>query len=194
METLKRIDAIFDIERGINGLTAEQRLRAPREQSAGLLAGLESWMRAERAKLSRHADVAKAIDSMLTRWPAFTRFLDDGRICLANIAAERALRGLPLGTKSWLFAGSERGAERAAVMYTLIQTCLCRSRHRQVYADRRTMPNGSGSNPSLGRNRAASNGLHLTAIRHSLSSTARLGRRADGRLVESGLASRVDTA
>jgi hypothetical protein len=59
---------------------------------------------------------------MLTRWPAFTRFLDDGRICLTNNAAERALRGLALERKSWLFAGSERGAERAAVMYTLIQT------------------------------------------------------------------------
>ena len=79
-------------------------------------------MRAERAKLSRHAAVAKAIDYMITRWPAFTRFLADGRICLSNNAAERALRGLALGRKSWLFAGSERGAERAAVMYTLIQT------------------------------------------------------------------------
>jgi hypothetical protein len=79
-------------------------------------------MRAERAKLSRHNAVAKAIDYMLTRWPAFTRFLEDGRICLTNNAAERALRGLALGRKSWLFAGSERGAERAAVMYTLIQT------------------------------------------------------------------------
>jgi transposase len=59
---------------------------------------------------------------MLTRWPAFARFLEDGRICLTNNAAERALRGLALGRKSWLFAGSERGAERAAVMYTLIQT------------------------------------------------------------------------
>src|SRR5208282_5965574 len=65
---------------------------------------------------------AKAIDYMLTRWQAFTRFLDDGRICLSNNAAERALRGLSLGRKSWLFAGSERGADRAAVMYTLIQT------------------------------------------------------------------------
>ena len=79
-------------------------------------------MRAERAKLSRHAAIAKAIDYMLTRWPAFTRVLEDGRICLSNNAAERALRGLALGRKSWLFAGSERGAERAAVMYTLIQT------------------------------------------------------------------------
>jgi hypothetical protein len=59
---------------------------------------------------------------MLTRWPAFARFLENGRICLTNNAAERALRGLALGRKSWLFAGSERGAERAAVMYTLIQT------------------------------------------------------------------------
>jgi hypothetical protein len=57
---------------------------------------------------------------MFTRWEAFTRFLDDGRICLSNNAAERALRGLALGRKSGLFPGSERGAERAAFMYTLI--------------------------------------------------------------------------
>ena len=74
------------------------------------------------SELSRHASAAKAIDYMLKRWPAFTGFLRDGRICLSNNAAERALRGLALGRKSWLFAGSERGAERAAVMYTLIQT------------------------------------------------------------------------
>jgi hypothetical protein len=63
---------------------------------------------------------------MLKRWPAFTAFLRDGRICLTNNAAERALRGLALGRKAWLFAGSPRGAERAAVMYTLIGTAkLC---------------------------------------------------------------------
>src|ERR1700735_144411 len=92
------------------------------KRSVVLVTALEDWMRAERAKLSRHAEVAKAIDYMLTRWPAFTGFLDDGRICLSNNSAERALRGLALGRKSWLFAGSERGAERAAIMYTLIQT------------------------------------------------------------------------
>ena len=79
-------------------------------------------MRKERAKLSRHNDVAKAMDYMLKRWSTFARFLDDGRICLTNNAAERALRGIALGRKSWLFAGSDRGGERAAVMYTLIQT------------------------------------------------------------------------
>ncbi len=59
---------------------------------------------------------------MLKRWPAFTRFLDDGRICLTNNAAERALRGIALGRRAWLFAGSDRGGERAAAMYTLIAT------------------------------------------------------------------------
>ena len=122
LEAVKRIDPIFDIERDINGLSAEERLAARRLRSAPLVAALEEWMRAERAKLSRHNAVAKAIDYMLTRWPAFARFLDDGRICLTNNAAERALRGLALGRKSWLFAGSACGAERAAIMYTLIQT------------------------------------------------------------------------
>ena len=93
-----------------------------RERVAPLVADLEAWMRAERAKLSRHAEVAKAMNYMLKRWATFTRFLDDGRICLTNNAAERALRGIALGRKSWLFAGSDRGGERAAVMYTLIQT------------------------------------------------------------------------
>ena len=79
-------------------------------------------MRVERAKLSRHAEVARAMDYMLKRWAAFARFLDDGRVCLTNNAAERELRGIALGRKSWLFAGSDRGGERAAVMYTLIQT------------------------------------------------------------------------
>jgi transposase len=122
LEAVTRIDAIFDVERDINGASAEERLRVRRETSAPLVAALEAWLRAERAKLSRHAAIAKAIDYMLTRWPAFARFLDDGRICLTNNAAERALRGLALGRKSWLFAGSQRGAERAALMYTLIQS------------------------------------------------------------------------
>jgi hypothetical protein len=59
---------------------------------------------------------------ILKRWDRFARFIDDGRICLTNNAAERALRGFALGRKSWLFAGSERGADRAAVMATLIMT------------------------------------------------------------------------
>ncbi|MDG4895610.1 IS66 family transposase [Mesorhizobium sp. WSM4976] len=121
-ETVKRIDLLFDVERDINGMAAEQRLAVRSERAAPLVADLEEWLRGERAKLSRHAPVAQAIDYMLKRWAGFTRFLEDGRICLTNNAAERALRGLALGRKSWLFAGSDRGADRAAIMYTLIGT------------------------------------------------------------------------
>ncbi|MEI6644249.1 MAG: transposase [Novosphingobium sp.] len=74
------------------------------------------------ARLSRNHDLAKAINYMLRRWNAFTRFLDDGRVCLTNNAAERALRCVPLGRKAWLFCGSDRGGQRAALIYTLIQT------------------------------------------------------------------------
>ena len=122
LEAVTRIDALFDIEREINGQPAWHRLAVRRERSAPLVAELETWMRAERAKLSRHSAVARAMDYMLKRWDAFTRFLDDGRICLTNNAAERALRGIALGRRSWLFAGSDRGGVRAAVMYTLIGT------------------------------------------------------------------------
>jgi len=122
LEAVKRIDLIFDIEREINGRPAAERLAIRQDRSARLVRDLKEWMGKERARLSRHADVAKAMDYMLKRWPAFTRFLDDGRICLTNNAAERALRGIALGRKAWLFAGSDRGGDRAALMYTLIQT------------------------------------------------------------------------
>jgi transposase len=122
LEAVRRMDAIFAIEREINGLPAGERLSVRQERSLELVRDLEAWMRTERAHLSRHADVAKAMDYMLKRWAAFTRFLDDGRICLTNNAAERALRGIALGRKAWLFAGSDRGGERAALMLTLIQT------------------------------------------------------------------------
>lgn len=121
-EAVKKFDAIFAHERASNGQSAERRLAHRREHVAPLVEDLHAWMQAERTKLSRHADPAKAMDYMLRRWDAFTRFLDDGRICISNNAAERALRGVALGRKAWLFAGSERGGERAALMYTLIQT------------------------------------------------------------------------
>jgi transposase len=122
LEAVKRIDALFDIERETNGLSAEERLRVRRERSAPLVAALEAWLREQRSRLSRSSSVIEPIDYMLRRWDRFVRFIDDGRICLTNNAAERALRGFALGRKSWLFAGSDRGADRAAVMATLITT------------------------------------------------------------------------
>jgi len=122
VEAVRRIDAIFDAERAINGMPAEQRLAVRQAELARLVIDLELWMRDARAKMSRHADVARAMDYMLKRWSTFSRFLEDGRICLTNNAAERALRGVALGRKAWLFAGNDRGGERAAVMYSLIIT------------------------------------------------------------------------
>jgi len=122
IEAVSRIDALFDVEGGVVGQSPAARLAARQELSAPLAAAFEKWLRFERAKLSRHDDLAVAMDYMLTRWLAFIRFFDDGRICLTNNAAERALRGIALGRKSWLFAGSDRGGRRAAMMYSLIVT------------------------------------------------------------------------
>lgn len=122
IEAIKRIDALFAIERDINGLSSEQRLSVRAERSRPLLTDLATWLRGERRRLSSQNDTAKAIDYSLKRWPALTRFLDDGRLCISNNAAERALRGIAVGRHNWTFAGSDEGGRRAAAIYTLIET------------------------------------------------------------------------
>jgi transposase len=122
IEVVRRIDALFEVERSINGKSAEERRAVRQERSKPLVEELQVYMREQRAKLSRGHDLAKAIDYILKRWTAFTLFLDDGRACLSNNAAERALRGIALGRKSWMFCGSDRGGQRAAAMYSLIVT------------------------------------------------------------------------
>jgi transposase len=122
LEENARRKAAGKIERPLNGKGADQRKAVRQALSAPLVADLKAYMIEQRAKLSRGHDLAKAMDYILTRWAAFTRFLDDGRVCLSNNAAERALRGIALGRKSWLFCGSDRGGQRAAAMYSLIVT------------------------------------------------------------------------
>ena len=122
LEAVQRIDALFDIERDINGHGAEARRTTRQALSAPLVADLHRWLGEQRTRLARGNEVARAIDYLLKRWTAFTRFLDDGRICISNNAAERALRGIALGRRSWLFCGSDRGGQRAAVMYSLMVT------------------------------------------------------------------------
>ena len=122
IEIVRRIDTLFAIERDINGKSPEERLAVRQSYSRPLVEALESYMREQLAKLSRSHDLAKAIQYMLKRWHAFTLFLNDGRVCLSNNAAERGLRGIALGRKSWLFCGSDRGGTRAAAMYSLIIT------------------------------------------------------------------------
>jgi transposase len=123
LEAVQKLDALFEIERTINGRSAEDRLAVRQALSAPLMDELHAWLTAQLAKLSRHHDLAKACLYILRRWDGFTRFLTDGRVCLTNNAAERALRCVPLGRKAWLFCGSDRGGQRAAIVYSLIQTC-----------------------------------------------------------------------
>jgi transposase len=122
IEVVRRIDALFAIERSINGKSAAERQAIRQELSKPLVGGLQVYIREQRAKLSRGHDLARAIDYILKRWVAFTLFLDDGRVCLSNNAAERALRGIALGRRSWMFCGSDRGGQRAAALYSLIVT------------------------------------------------------------------------
>ena len=122
LEAVQKIDALFDIERAINGKGPAERVAVRQELSAPLMTELHVWLEEQVAKLSRSHDLTKAINYMLRRWPAFSRFLNDGRMCISNNAAERALRCVPLGRKAWLFCGSDRGGQRAAILYTLIQS------------------------------------------------------------------------
>ena len=122
LEAVQRIDALFDIDCSINGLSAEQSLAARQASSAPLVADLQTWMGTQRAKLSGGNEVAKAMDYMLKRWAAFAPFLEDVPICLTNNATERALRCIALVRKSSQFAGSDRGGQRTAIIYSLIVT------------------------------------------------------------------------
>jgi transposase len=121
-EAVERIDALFAIEREINGMTPQERVRGRQERSRPLVVALQAWLREQRARVSNNSETGKAIDYSLKRWPAFMRFLDDGRLCMSNNAAEREVRAVAIGRKNWTFAGSDEGGRRAAAIYTLIAT------------------------------------------------------------------------
>jgi transposase len=121
-EAVRRIDELFAIERDINGKPAEERLAVRAERAKPLVLELEAWLRVQHARVSPKSETGKAIAYALNQWKALTRFLGDGRICLSNNAAERALRGVAVGRRNWTFAGSDRGGERAAAIYTLVET------------------------------------------------------------------------
>ena len=88
-EAVRRIDELFEIERAISGASPEARLAIRRERSKPLVLALEAWLREQRERVSTKIEIAKAINYSLNRWPSFTRFLDDGRICVSNNTAER---------------------------------------------------------------------------------------------------------
>jgi transposase len=122
-EALQRIAALYAIEATIRGQLPDVRLAARRARSAPLFTNLRAWLEKTQARISGKSDFAgAAVRYTLTRWTALTLVLRDGRACLDNNAAERAMRPMTLGRKNWLFAGSDAGGERAATIYSLTET------------------------------------------------------------------------
>jgi transposase len=121
-EAVRRIGELYAIEREIRGRSPDLRRQVRQSRARPLLDAMKTWMQHSLGQLSRKSDVAAAIRYALTLWDALVRYVDDGRIEIDNSAAERALRSVALGRKNYLFAGSDRGGERAAVLYALIGT------------------------------------------------------------------------
>ncbi len=121
-EALQRIAALYAVEALIRGESAEIRLKVRTERSEPLFTDFRKWLDTTLSRVSGRSEMAKAIRYALTRWDALTLVLRDGRACIDNNAAERSMRPMTLGRKNWLFAGSDSGGERAAVIYTLTET------------------------------------------------------------------------
>ena len=87
-----------------------------------LIAKFRDWLDATLPRLSRRSELAVAIRYALARWETLARYIGDGRLEIDSNAAEHALRGIAVGRKNWLFAGSDQGGHRAATIYSLIET------------------------------------------------------------------------
>jgi transposase len=132
-DALEQIGELFAIEREISGRTPEQRLTVRRQRSLPLLDALKLFLDTALARISRKSSLAQAIRYATTRWEPLSRFTGDGRLELSNNAAERAIRPLSLGRKNYLFAGSDTGGQRAAVIYTLIETARMNGLDPEAY-------------------------------------------------------------
>lgn len=121
-EALDRIGALYGIEAGHRGKPPDERQRGREQQSLPLLDDLKAWLETTLPKLSGKSDLAAAMRYALNRWDALRRYAHDGRTEIDNNAAERSIRGIALGRKNYLFAGSDAGGERAAAIYSLIET------------------------------------------------------------------------
>jgi transposase len=119
-EAVERIGRLYQIESEIRGRSPDERRQVRSDRARPLLAALHEWLKASFTRLSRKSETAGAIHYALSRWPALVRYCDDGHIEIDNNAAERALRVVALGRKNYLFAGSDTGGERAAVIYSLL--------------------------------------------------------------------------
>ncbi len=122
-EALQRIGELYAIEAEVRCCSAEQRLAARKARAAPLMQSLYDWIQQQMKTLSRHSDTAKAFAYLLKQWDALNVYCSNGWVEIDNNIAENALRGVAVGRKNWMFAGSDSGGEHAAVLYSLIGTC-----------------------------------------------------------------------
>jgi hypothetical protein len=132
-EALERIGTLYTVEQTIRGQPPDERRRVRQARAAPAAQDLREWMRGTLPKLSGRSDLAAAMRYALARWDSLVRYLDDGHLAIDNNAAERALRGVALGRKNYLFAGSDRGGERAAEAYSLIESAALNELNPQAY-------------------------------------------------------------
>jgi len=132
-EALERIATLFAVEKQIIGRDPETRRTVRQQHAVPLLAALHNFLDGALAKISGKSTLAKAIRYSLSRWAQLTRYTTDGTMEMTNNAAERAIRPLALGRKNWLFAGSDSGGDRAATMYTIIQTARLNGLDPEAY-------------------------------------------------------------
>jgi transposase len=132
-EALDRIQALYAIEEQIRGRPPDERRAVRHARTVPLLDQLREWLAATLAKVSAKSEIASAINYSLKRWAALTRYCDNGLLEIDNNAAERALRGPVLSRKNFLFAGADSGGERAAAMYTLLETAKLQGLNPEAY-------------------------------------------------------------
>ena len=129
----ERIARLYGVETEIRGRPPDERSRIRQARAGPELEGLFAWLHVTLTTLSRKSELAVAIRYALSRWPALTRYRDDGRLEIDNNAAERSLRAVALGRKNWLFAGSDDGGERAALIYSLLGTAKLNELNPEAY-------------------------------------------------------------
>ena len=122
-QALEKIGALYEVEARIRGRPANHRKTVRQEDAGPLLADLKRWLGVQLTKLAPKSALARAFRYALAHWRALTRYIDEGRLEIDNNLAENALRPVALGRKNYLFAGSDEGGERAALLYSLLVTC-----------------------------------------------------------------------
>jgi len=132
-EMLERIGELFAIEENIRGQSPASRQAIRAERAVPLLAEVKVRFEDTLSRISRKSSLAEALRYSLVRWDALTRYTTDGRLDICNNAAERAIRPLAIGRKNWIFAGSDAGGERAATLYTIIETAKLNGLDSEAY-------------------------------------------------------------